>query len=385
MPGIVIDVHILQTVPPSNLNRDDTGSPKTAFYGGVRRARVSSQAWKRATRKAFDSTLDTAELGIRTKRLVQVLSTRVTDIAPQITADDATTAATSTLGLAVKLEKPRTKPNAPKDAPEEPDQSGYLFFLSRRQLDRLADLAIRVATGGTKPTKRDVLEALRAQQSIDISLFGRMVAEAPEINVDAAAQVAHAISVHAVDNEFDYFTAADDRAPTDNAGAGMIGTVEFNSSTLYRYATVDVEHLRENLDGAGDPDAATARAVQAFVRAIITSMPTGKQNTFANRTLPDAVIVQVRRSQPVNLVGAFEDPVVAGEDGGGRLRSAVQRLVSYAQSTDNTFGTHPVTTYVVHRGGATTDALDQLGQRVTLEELIRALAGVSRRGQAVPA
>ena len=125
MPGIVIDVHILQTVPPSNLNRDDTGSPKTAFYGGVRRARVSSQAWKRATRKAFDSTLDTAELGIRTKRLVQVLSTRVTDIAPQITADDATTAATSTLGLAVKLEKPRTKPNAPpRTRPKNPTNPG---------------------------------------------------------------------------------------------------------------------------------------------------------------------------------------------------------------------------------------------------------------------
>jgi CRISPR system Cascade subunit CasC len=386
MPSTVIDVHILQTVPPSNLNRDDTGSPKAAVYGGVRRARVSSQAWKRATRKAFNATLDTGELGIRTKHLVQVLADRIRDTAPDISTDDAVTAATRTLGVAIKLEKPRAKSNAAKDAPDEPDQSGYLFFVSSRQLDRLAEMAIRLATAGAAPTKKDVLDTLRAQQSIDISLFGRMVADAPEINVDAAAQVAHAISVHAVDNEFDYFTAVDDRAPDDNAGAGMIGTVEFNSSTLYRYATVDVQHLRENLDGAGDLDAATSRAVQAFVRAIITSMPTGKQNTFANRTLPDAVLVQVRHGQPVNLVGAFEDPVVADDGTGtGRLRRAVQRLVDYAASTDLTFGTHPDTAYVVHRGGTTTDPLDQLGQRVTLDQLIQALDQVARRTAPVPA
>ncbi len=386
MPSTVIDIHILQTVPPSNLNRDDTGSPKTAYYGGVRRARVSSQAWKRATRKAFEESLRTDELGVRTKRLVEVLADRIRHTTPDINNEAAVEAATTILRQAIKLEKPRTKSNAPKDAPDEPEQSGYLFFLSNRQLDRLAELAIQLAGGGPPPTKKDVLATLAVEHSIDISLFGRMVADAPDINVDAAAQVAHAISVHAVDNEFDYFTAVDDRAPDDNAGAGMIGTVEFNSSTLYRYATVDVEHLRQNLAGAGDADAATVRAVQAFVRAIITSMPTGKQNTFANRTLPDAVVVQVRRSQPVNLVGAFEDPITADDQaGGGRLRNAVKRLVSYAQSTDSTFGTTPEAIYVVHRGGTTTDALNALGERATLDELIEALGQYARRAQGAPA
>ena len=127
-------------------------------------------------------------------------------------------------------------------------------------------------------------------------------------------QVAHALSVHAVDNEYDYFTAVDDHKNADDdedAGAGMIGTVEFNSSTLYRYATVDVDRLRDNL---GDAEA-TRRAVEAFVRAFVQSMPTGKQNTFANRTLPDAVLVVLRDTQSINLVGAFEDAITGRDHG----------------------------------------------------------------------
>jgi len=157
--------------------------------------------------------------------------------------------------------------------------------------------------------------------------------------------------VHAVDNEFDYFTAVDDvkhASEDEDAGAGMIGTVEFNSSTLYRYATVDVDLLHHNL---GDDDRATTRAVQAFVRAFVESMPTGKQNTFANRTLPDAVVVTVRDTQPVNLVGAFEDAVVA--DGGTtRLQLAGRRLGERATEVAQMLGQRPVRTWLVGVGGA---------------------------------
>ena len=144
---------------------------------------------------------------------------------------------------------------------------------------------------------------------MDMALFGRMVADDPSLKYNAAAQVAHSISTHAVKNEYDYFTAVDD-CQTDSTGAGHLGTVEYNSSTLYRYATVNVLELAEQL-GAEQ----AAETVRAFGEAFLFSMPTGRQNSFANRTLPDAVYVTLREDQPVNLCGAFERAVSRGEQG----------------------------------------------------------------------
>jgi CRISPR-associated protein Cas7/Cse4/CasC subtype I-E len=156
--------------------------------------------------------------------------------------------------------------------------------MSTAQARELAKLVVE----NPKPGVKESQLALRLNPGIDIALFGRMVADDPTLNTDACAQVAHSISTHKVSNEYDYFTAVDDFSSEDSAGAGHIGTVEFNSSTLYRYATVAVHELYKQL--AGD----TADAVCEFVRAFICSMPTGKQNTFANRTLPDAVLVALR-------------------------------------------------------------------------------------------
>ena len=141
-------------------------------------------------------------------------------------------------------------------------------------------------------------------------LFGRMVAEAASLNYDAAAQVAHSISTHAVQNEYDYFTAVDDCPDSDNAGASHLDTKEYNSATLYRYATVNVMELERHL-GAKK----AAEVVRSFGEAFIRSMPTGSQNTFANRTLPDAVYVTIREDQPVNLCGAFERAVRKSAEG----------------------------------------------------------------------
>ncbi len=360
-----IDIHILQTVPPSNINRDDTGSPKTAYYGGVRRARVSSQAWKRATRTAFTGAINTSDLGVRTKRVVELVATEIALQQPDLT-DRALVLAGKVINAAgIKTVTPKTK----KGEQPSPDESGYLLFLSTHQVQRLAALAIQAETNNVSVTSTDAREAADSEHSVDVALFGRMVADAPDFNVDAAAQVAHALSVHAVDNEFDYFTAVDDRAPEDNSGAGMIGTVEFNSSTLYRYATVNVDGLHQTL---GDTTA-TTRAVQAFLSAFVTSMPTGKQNTFANRTLPDAVIVMVRDGQPINLVGAFEEAVDA-DAGHGRMGAAAQRLADHAHGVDAAYGTTPLEAYVVRVGNAT-DPLAVLGMASDLPGLI---TGVGR-------
>jgi CRISPR system Cascade subunit CasC len=366
-----IDVHILQTVPPSNLNRDDTGSPKTAYYGGVRRSRVSSQAWKRATRKAFDDLLTKDQLGVRTKRVVALVAERIADKAPDL-SNSQDLAAGALKAAGIKLASPRVHKDAPVDATPEAEQAGYLLFLSSSQIDRIADLAIEAARADGIVDAKAAKLAADKNNSVDVSLFGRMVADAADLNVDAAAQVAHAISVHAVENEFDYFTAVDDKAPEDNAGAGMIGTVEFNSATLYRYATINVAALQHNLGDAS----VTVEAVRAFLRAFVTSMPTGKQNTFANRTLPDAVLVTVRKDQPVNLVGAFEDAVEATGDQ-SRLEVASSCLVDYAHSIDAAYGDGGGASLIV-RVGKQTAPLAELGEQVSLDELItRTAAAVS--------
>jgi CRISPR system Cascade subunit CasC len=162
------------------------------------------------------------------------------------------------------------------------------------------------------------------------------------LNTDACVQVAHAISTHKVYNEYDYFTAVDDCSPEDNAGAGHIGTVEFNSSTLYRYATVAVHALRQQVG------CDTTEAVCGFVRAFTCSMPTGKQNTFANRTLPDIVLVTLRRDQPVNLVGAFEKPIPPGDN--GYVKASIQRLAAYEKGVYNDFAQAPALTLASGQG-----------------------------------
>lgn len=363
-----IDIHVIQTVPPSNMNRDDTGSPKTATYGGVRRARVSSQAWKRATRKHFEETLDASKLGVRTKRIVELIEDQLVLLAP-----DADSAARHASVLAV-LAATKIKVSKPRKGDAEPEEARYLVFLSRLQVEALGQLAAEHLTTGEAVSSR-VAAAIKNKNSVDLALFGRMVAEVADFNVDAAAQVAHAISVHAVDNEFDFFTAVDDHkqhSADEDSGVGMIGTVEFNSSTLYRYATVNFEELERNL---GDATAARL-AVASFVESFVKSLPTGKQNTFANRTLPDAVIITLRTDQPVNWVGAFEEPV----KGQGRSKAAAQALATYATGLEKAFGNGRKHTWVVSAGEGTS-SLSALGETVSFSVAVEAVTEALARGE----
>ncbi|SDB89683.1 CRISPR system Cascade subunit CasC [Raineyella antarctica] len=365
-----IDIHVLQTVPPSNINRDDTGSPKTALFGGVRRGRVSSQAWKRATREAFAETLDKSELGIRTRDVVQALVERIHVIDPTLDDRAESLAVEILSGLKIKTAAPKARKGEEAKLP----QTGYLIFLSAMQLDALAGLAVEAAAS------EDPAAAIKAgrpheladrDHSVDIALFGRMVADAPDLRVDAACQVAHALGVHAVTPEFDYFTAVDDLQGEDESGAGMIGTVEFYSTTFYRYATINVDLLRSNL---GD-DAATRRSVEAFITAFLTSMPSGKQNTFANGTAPDVALVTVRSGQPLNFVGAFEEPVVSD---GGFVQPAVERLAGYAAELHQAWK-QPESVFVAGRAGIL-GSLAGLGDTVAFGDLGARVAGAATAG-----
>ncbi|GHF36090.1 type I-E CRISPR-associated protein Cas7/Cse4/CasC [Streptomyces griseosporeus] len=387
MNRIFLDVHALQTVPPSNLNRDDTGSPKTAVYGGVPRARVSSQAWKRAIRTYFkdEHLLDPAELGVRTKKVVELLADRITGLDACVAQETALTLADEVIKAAgIKTEVPKRKADqAKKEAgPAPAPESKYLVFLSSRQLDGLARLALEGAADITaflkaKENKARAKELADTRHSVDIALFGRMVADVADINVDAAVQVGHALSVHRVDTESDYYTAVDDENTDEETGAGMIGTVDFNSATLYRYAALGVHQLAANLgQGLREDEPRTEpvrRAVDAFVQAFVSSLPTGKINTFGHHTQPDAVIVRLRATRPISYVAAFEDPVRS--DGGGHLREAADRLAAYAADVERAYGDPETTRTWVLRVGSATGKLAELGTETgTQRELTAAVA-----------
>lgn len=342
---LYIDFHLIQTVPPSCVNRDDTGSPKTAVYGGARRARVSSQAWKRAMRTVFRENFKESELSMRTKRIVELVAEKIIELDPSQT-EEAKSLAEKIINLAGITTKD--------------GEAKALFFIGTQQAKNLAELAL-----SGDANKKQAQNALLKDHGVEIALFGRMVADDPALNTDASAQVAHCISTHTVTNEYDYFTAIDDMKSRENdAGAGMIGTVEFNSSTLYRYATVAVHELYEQL--SRDPQA-LSKAITEFAQAFIISMPTGKQNTFANRTLPDAVMVAVRMDQPINLAGAFETPVKALA-GGGYKDASVKALDKYAREVYDSFASEPYKTYVIGAG------LEEMGTKVKTDTLLTALA-----------
>lgn len=297
---IFADIHVIQTLPPSNVNRDDSGSPKTAQYGGVMRARVSSQAWKVAIRKYFEAH-SAASLGLRTKRVAEYVAERIMSIDPSTGEEQAKKMAVNVLDkTGVKSDK-----NGIAKA---------LFFIGSKQASALAEAALRGETD-----KKVLQSALSDNPDIDIALFGRMLADDMSLNEDASAQVAHAISTHAVQTEFDYFTAIDDISRETQAGAAMIDTIEYNSPTLYRYANVAMHELTSQL---GNVDSAV-EALKLFVEAFSNSMPSGKINTFANATLPQVIMVNVRTDRPVNLVSAYEKPVKSTD---GYVSESVRRL-----------------------------------------------------------
>lgn len=303
-----LELHILQNFAPANLNRDDTGAPKDCHFGGYRRARISSQCSKRSVRKhpAFREAVlrGAGDLGVRTKRLVARLKGLLEEKGLQAEAADAVAHnVVSQLGL--------------KTAKGEKTQ--YLLYLGEKDIQELAGLAMQhteaLQSEKVKDVAKDVTKAFKEvldkkkkkdAYAADIALFGRMIADDKDMNVDAACQVAQAISTNKVDMEMDYYTAVDDLLPDDQPGSDMIGVVEFNSSCFYRYACVDCGKLEENL--AGDADLAGG-VLQGFVDASVKAVPTGKQNSMAAQNPPSYVRVVLRKDGfPWSLANAFQDP-----------------------------------------------------------------------------
>lgn len=334
----LIEIHVLQNFAPSNLNRDDTGAPKDAFFGGTRRGRVSSQCDKRAVRQFFEEKVregvfSTDELAVRTKRVYQAVADALAGKRDAVEARAKTETALSYL----KISKS-------KDA----DKTQYLLFLGKREIAALAetidqhwDLIVAAepdqtddsskkkkskkdAAGSAPKEVKDQIEAVfNGGKAVDVALFGRMLADMPEKNQNAACQVAHAISTHAVEREFDFYTAVDDLKPGDTAGADMMGTIEFNSACYYRYAVVDWAKLVENLQG--DADLAT-KGLRTFLEGFVLAEPTGKQNSFAAHNPPEFVAVTVcHDAAPRNLANAFEMAIRA-KPGESLTRKSAEEL-----------------------------------------------------------
>lgn len=310
---LFVELHLIQNFAPSNLNRDDTGAPKDAIFGGQRRARVSSQCFKRAIRlySRDQQLIPTEYRALRTKKLQALLLERLAD-RDQEEASGKIEAALAAAGLKLK----------------DDGKTEYLLFLGEREIAGFAALieehwdALIIPAAGEKKGKKESKAAIPAElakqakalldggKAVDVALFGRMLADLPQVNQDAACQVAHAISTHRVERDFDYFTAVDDVGGPDETGAGMIGQVEFNSATFYRYAALDVSKLLQNLQ---DDKELTASAIESLIQSMVRAIPTGKQNSFAAHNLPEFIGISLRKS-PLNLANAFERPIQPRHD-----------------------------------------------------------------------
>ena len=337
-----VELHMIQNFAPSNLNRDDTGSPKDCEFGGYRRARISSQCLKRAVRIRFPEILPERELATRRKRVV--MERAVPALVARGHEAPMARAAVERALAAVKL-------GVNDDA-----ETQYLLFLANSEIEALVEAchrnfeqlsrAVEKSAKTKKEAQKEIPDEVRKAvetvldggKASDLALFGRMIADLPDKNRDAAAQVAHAISTNRVSPEFDYYTAVDDLNPKGETGAGMIGTVEFNSACFYRYANVDLAQLADNLKG--DRELA-GRTLEAFIRASIEAVPSGKQNSMAAQNPPSFVMAVVRRAGLWSLANAFLTPVSPHEKE-DLVRQSIGRIDHEWGALTRMYGARPI-------------------------------------------
>ena len=341
-----VQMHILTAYPPSNPNRDDLGRPKTAIIGGVSRMRISSQALKRAIRTddAFRSAL-TGNLGERTQRMGDKVRSHLLE---QGASED------KALEIARNIASLFGKIKGEKDA--NPAYTEQLAFISPEERATVFDLAEKALSGETLPKEKELAKQVlsTADGAVDIAMFGRMLADNPDFNRDAAVQVAHAFTTNRVDIEDDYYTAVDDlKTPEEDAGAGFIGEAGFGAGVFYLYICVNRELLLKNL--SGDTDLA-GRALSALVRAAATASPSGKKNSFANHVRAEYLLLERGDGQPRSLASAFTKPVASDD----QLAESVKALKNQRTAFEKTYGKDWDADKELCVGGEDTAMLDEL-------------------------
>lgn len=338
-----LELHILQSVPVACLNRDDLNSPKTAIFGGVQRARVSSQSWKRAIRELAKETNPDYFKGERTRLIYEPLRQALEALSlPATEADEGARA------IAHALAKLDTKPS-------DKVKVTTLYFMSPLEIQTLAKV-----WSETKDTKKALkaIDAKSLNDAADISLFGRMVANDHSLTVEAASMFSHALSVHKVDNEIDFFSAVDDLQGKEESGAGMTSTLEFNSATYYRFAALNLDMLADSHHLGSLAQAERQSVVRTFVQSTIKAIPGARKNTMNGNTLPIHVLVVVRENgHPIQLVNAFENPIRSTQGYGTK---AIEQLKAEYAKLKETWGVEAVFE----------KAVPEIGLMALLDELV---------------
>jgi CRISPR system Cascade subunit CasC len=339
-----IQLHLLTSYPPANLNRDDLGRPKTAKMGGVDRLRVSSQSLKRAWRTSalFQSAVGGDErVGKRTKKRGELAYQQLIDG-----------------GIGEKNAKEWAKAIAgafgsnKKDNPLEIEQLAHISPNEDEAVDELVALLVRE---NRAPEVKEIAALKKQANAVDIALFGRMLASSPAHNVEAACQVAHAISVHPVVIEDDYFTAVDDlNEKGDDAGAGHIGEAGFAAGLFYLYICIDKTLLSENL---GEDKELVDKTIKGIIETAVKVGPTGKQNSFASRAYATYALGEVGDDQPRSLSVAYLQPIAGSHD----AKQAIERLEEHRDKQADVYGkcwTHQSVINTLPGPDAKSDSLD---------------------------
>lgn len=321
-----VQLHLLTAFAPANLNRDDTGRPKTAIMGGVERLRVSSQSLKRAwrTSETFEQALG-GNIGVRTRRIGREIYLRLLNegVVEKLSSSIAAK-------IAGRFGKLKTDKNAKKV--EDNLDIEQLVHISPEERASIDELVSTLIAEQREPEENE-LNLLRVRaQGVDIALFGRMLASSPAFNVEAACQVAHALGVSAVTIEEDFFTAVDDlNRKEEDAGSAHMGEQGFASALLYSYICISRDLLLHNLNG---DEELVNRTLGALTETAVMVSPTGKQNSFASRAYASFILAEIGAQQPRSLSVAFFNPI-RGED---QIQQAVQRLQEQYQKFDQVYG-----------------------------------------------
>lgn len=317
---MLLEIHILQNHAPSNLNRDDTGSPKDCFFGGVRRSRISSQCLKRSIRtsKIFEDEMKNIGFGIRTIWLPALIKDKL--IKEGIDEELAEIAAKKASGFGTKKGKER-----------DDNRTAQIMFFSQQEIEGVAQLLKEKIEALKTKEKIEALKATELQKELkemfeekkiipvtpDMALFGRMITSQAFNNIDASMQVAHAISTNKMDHEFDFFTAVDDVKGYGerlvDQGSSMMGDIEFNSACYYKYFSLDTKGFLENITGEGElldhHKEVLKTTVKAFLNAAVFTNPSGLQNSFAAHQLPAVIYIDVKdKPIPISYANAFVNP-----------------------------------------------------------------------------
>lgn len=375
-----LELHIIQSVPVACLNRDDLNSPKTAVFGGVQRARVSSQSWKRAIREMAAKEIDTfgqfkgersrlfsekifsdlKKLGEEegaAKALSLCAGHYLAKLDPKQEGKVKTLVFLSPLEYEIfakllfslkdadkqklveaisSIDKEQLAKDEENDEGAEEEDPGEKDKkekkLTAKQFTKLVSKILKSPVEKAFKSEKIDTKSL-PKDAADIALFGRMVANDHSLTVEAASMFSHALSTHKVDNEIDFFAAVDDLQPKEESGAGMTSTLEFNSATYYRFAAINLDMLADDEHLGSMTKEERQSVVRTFVEATIMAIPGARKNTMNGNTLPAYVLGVVReKGHPVQLVNAFETPVRSSQ---GYVVKSVELLkAEYAKLTD---------------------------------------------------